>query len=129
MAKAFDIRAEGGIQIIDLLAAPDRLGVFNLKSHLTDLVLKENRRKLVINFQNIKNFNRVDIFALVNIRHLARRQRGDVSLCCLKPSIRKAFDLSGVSKVLDIYDTEQEALAAFQNGLKITKKRCAPISE
>ena len=129
MAKAFDIRAEGGIQIIDLLAEPDRLGVFNLKSHLTDLVLKKKRQKLVVNFQNVENFNGVDIFALVNIAYLARRQQGDMKLCCLKNSIRHAFDLSGVSKVLDIYDTEQEALAAFQNGLKITKKRCALISE
>lgn len=74
MAKAFDIRAEGGIQIINLLPEPEELGVFNFKSHLTDLVLNEHRRKLVVNFQHVENFNKVDISALVNITHLARRQ-------------------------------------------------------
>jgi anti-anti-sigma factor len=48
--------------------------------------------------------------ALVGIQHLVRERGGDLVLSNVKPNIRRTFDLIGASKILRIYDTEEEAL-------------------
>lgn len=112
MAKLFAVREEGKVVIVDLLSGLDRLSVLSIKNHLKGLVAKK-KNKLVINFDKIDHINSTVVGALVGIQNLARKRKGKVVLCCVKPNIRRTFDLIGASKVLEIYDTESEAKESF----------------
>lgn len=109
MAEDFAIRNEGKVTVVELLSELDRLSVLSIKTHIRTLT-KKRRNKLIINFSQIKHINSTIIGALVGIQHLAKGHGGDVVLCQLNANIRRTFDLIGASKILRIYDTEEEAL-------------------
>ena len=113
MAEVFNIRESGKVAIVDLMTELDRLSVLSIKTQLRGLVTKKGKNKFVINFENIDHINSTIVGALVGIQHLVRSQNGDLRLCSVKPSIHRTFDLIGASKILQIYDTEEEALASF----------------
>ena len=114
MAEVFTVREEGKVAVVDLLSELDRLSVLSIKTHLRGLVTKKGRNKFVINFDKIDHINSTIVGALVGIQHLARERNGSVVLCCVKPNIRRTFDLIGASKILTICDTEAEALENLQ---------------
>lgn len=42
-----------------------------------------------------------------------RQIDGKMSICCVKPSIYKIFELSGLFKILPVYDNEVDALESL----------------
>ncbi|MFV9510745.1 anti-sigma F factor antagonist [Tepidibacillus sp. LV47] len=42
-----------------------------------------------------------------------RQLKGKMSICCVRPSIYKIFELSGLFKILSVYDNEVEALESL----------------
>ena len=114
MSEVFAVREEGKVAVIDLLSELDRLSVLSIKTQLRGLITKKRKNKFVINFDKIDYINSTIVGALVGIQHLARERNGEVVLCCVKPNIRRTFDLIGASKILKICDTEAEALESLQ---------------
>ncbi len=111
MAEVFTIREEGKVVVVELLSELDRLSVLSIKTQLRVLVTKKKKNKFIINFNKIDHINSTIIGALVGIQHLVRERGGDLVLCDVKPNIRRTFDLIGASKILNIHDTEEEALS------------------
>ena len=111
MAEVFTIREEGKVVVVELLSELDRLSVLSIKTQLRGLVTKKKKNKFIINFNKIDHINSTIVGALVGIQHLVRERGGDLVLCDVKPNIRRTFDLIGASKILNIYDTEEEALS------------------
>jgi len=114
MSELFTHREEGQVVVIDLLCGLDRLSVLSIKNYLKGLITKEKKNKLVINFDKIDHINSTVVGALVGIQNLARKKRnGKVVLCCVNPNIQRTFELIGASKVLEIYETEADAIDSF----------------
>ncbi|MCD6506131.1 STAS domain-containing protein [Candidatus Poribacteria bacterium] len=112
MDEVFKIREVGKVIIVDLIGELDRFSVLSVKNEIRTL-LKKGSSKLVVNFQNIDHINSTIIGALVTLQHLARENGGDLKLCGLKDHIRRTFDLIGASKILQIFDKEEEAIASY----------------
>ena len=113
MAEVFDIRESGKVAIVDLHTELDRLSVLSIKTQLRGLVMKKRKNKLIINFAHIERINSTIIGALVGLQHLIRGRDGMLALCGVNPSIHRTFDLVGASRILQIYGSEEEALASF----------------
>ena len=109
-AEVFSIRDVGKVAVVELLAELDRLSVLSIKTQLRGLATKKGRNKFITNFDKIEHINSTIVGALVGIQHLVRERGGDLVLSNVKPNIRRTFDLIGASKILKIYDTEEEAL-------------------
>ena len=109
MEEIIAIREEDNVTVVELLSQLDRLSVLSMKNQLTELASKRHK-KFILNFGNIDHLNSTVIGALVGIRDTVKRRGGDLVLCCVKPKVRRTFDLIGASKVIRIYDTEKEAL-------------------
>jgi anti-sigma B factor antagonist len=112
MDKVFKLREVGKVVVIDLVGELDRLSVLSIKNEIRAL-LKKGRSRLVVNFQNIDHINSTIIGALVTLQHFARENGGDLRLCCLMDNIRRTFDLIGASKILQIFDKEEDAIASY----------------
>jgi len=72
-----------------------------------------SRYKLVLNFAEVAYVNSTGIGAIIALAQQVRKRKGDLKLFGMKADIRKVFDLVGVSKILEIFETEQEALRSF----------------
>jgi stage II sporulation protein AA (anti-sigma F factor antagonist) len=110
MSEVLAIKEEGKVTIVELISELDRLSVLSMKNQITELT-KKRRKNFIINFSNIDHINSTVVGTLVGIRDTVRRRGGNLSLCCVNSNIRKTFDLIGASKILPIYDTEEDALS------------------
>jgi anti-sigma B factor antagonist len=106
------IRTEDGVDVIDIVGQLDAFTTADVRAELKKLT-DARHYKLVLNFQEVNYVNSTAIGAIVAVAQEVRRRKGDLKLFGMKEDIRKVFDLVGASKVLEIFETEQEAVNSF----------------
>ena len=76
--------------------------------------LKESQSKRIIfNLQKMEHVDSSGLGALVSILQWVNSNGGSLKLCCLQPRPKIVFDITKVYRIFEVYNTEQEALAAF----------------
>ena len=109
---SFEIRSESGMDIIDITGVLDAFSTADAKAELKKLT-DARHYKIVMNMQNVTYVNSTAIGAIVAVAQQVRRRKGDLKIYGMKEDIRKVFDLVGASKILEIFETEQEAVSSF----------------
>ncbi len=108
----FETRAENGVDVIDISGQLDAFTTPDVKAEFKKLI-DARHYKLVLNLQGVDYVNSTAIGAIVAAAQQVRRRKGDLRIFGLKADIRKVFDLVGASKILEIFDTEQDAVNSF----------------
>ena len=109
---SFEIRSESGIDIVDITGVLDAFSTADAKAELKKLT-DARHYKIVLNMQNVTYVNSTAIGAIVAVAQQVRRRKGDLKIYGMKEDIRKVFDLVGASRILEIFETEQEAASSF----------------
>ncbi len=109
---SFEIRAQDGVDVIDITGQLDAFTTPDVKAEFKKLT-DSRHYKLVLNLKQVDYVNSTGIGAIVAVAQQVRRRKGDLKLFGMKADIRKVFDLVGASKILEIFETEQEALNSF----------------
>ena len=109
---SFEIRTENDVDVIDMSGQLDAFTTPDVKAEFKKLT-DARHYKLVLNLQNVDYINSTGIGAIVAVAQQVRRRKGDLKIYGMKPDIRKVFDLVGASKILEMFETEQEALSSF----------------
>jgi len=90
----------------------DLAGSNQLKETLTSLIDK-GQAELVLDLTATSYVNSSGLAALVEGMKRARANGGDIKLCGLQPDVRSIFDITRLIKVLDVFLTRAEAVAAW----------------
>ena len=90
----------------------DALTVPRFENALRDY-LDQGSVHAVIDFEDVTYISSSGLRVLLTARRLARRQGGDVKLCRLSPRVHEIFDMVGFTQVFGIYDSVEQARAAF----------------
>ena len=109
---SFEVRSEGDIQIVDISGQLDAFSTPDAKAEFKKLT-DAHHYKLLLNLENVGYVNSTAIGAIVAVAQQVRRRKGDLKIYGMKEDIRKVFDMVGASKILEIFETEQEALDSF----------------
>jgi anti-sigma B factor antagonist len=109
---SFEIRAQDGVDVIDIIGQLDAFTTPDVKAEFKKLT-DGRHYKLVLNLMQVDYVNSTGIGAIVAVAQQVRRRKGDLKLFGMKADIRKVFDLVGASKILEIFETEQETLNSF----------------
>jgi len=91
----------------------DAAQVEEIGDELYALVDKKDRRKVVLDFTDVKFLSSSMLGVLLNLRGRADKVKGRVVLCGLKPDLHKVFKITKIDKLFDFFDTEAKALASF----------------
>lgn len=75
--------------------------------------LAENSFKIILNIEHLPFIYSAQIGALWTFCQKARQQGGDLKLTGVNTEVFKALEIMGLTKILSIYPTEDEALKAF----------------
>jgi anti-sigma B factor antagonist len=67
----------------------------------------------VVNLSKVRHINSTAIGALVGAAKKLRQKKGDLKVFGLADNIKRTFNLVGASSVIEIYESENSALAAF----------------
>ena len=78
--------------------------------------LIEKTSNLLIDIGKVTFLDSSGLGALVAIWKSVSSKNGKLKLCRIDPSVRTVFEVTRINRILEIYDTEEEALASYQTG-------------
>src|SRR5437667_379484 len=91
----------------------DALQVQQIGEELYDLVDTKARRKIILDFANVKFLSSSALGVLITLRKKSAEIKGQVLICSLRPELRKVFKITNLEKLFEFYDTEERALTTF----------------
>lgn len=115
--KDFHIEQEsrGEVQLVRLAGSLDMYSFPRLESHLTTL-FQAGHYRVVLDSRGLDYIGSAGLGALIGFAKEAREKGGDVKLLNVPERIYKIIELLGFTKVLQVHDTEAQALASFSPG-------------
>jgi len=102
---------------VTIFQLQDRIGLGNYRE--LEMAAKDayenGMRNLIIDLSNSDSLTSIGIRALVVIhKMLATEDRKHLKLAGVAPSIRDILDVSGITQFIEIHETVDEAISAFQ---------------
>jgi anti-anti-sigma factor len=110
--KLMKLREISGIKIIEITTDLSSYAASDLRKVLEDL-LAEKVERVVVNLSQVSHINSTAVGALVGVAKRLRQNGGDLKICALADNLTRTFNLIGASSVVEIYESENSALAAF----------------
>ncbi len=109
---SFEMKTENGVAMISISGWLDSFSIGDMSSELKKLI-DAGHYKLILDFGKVDYVNSAFIGAIMAAAQRARRRNGDLRIFGMKKDIRLVFTIVGVSRILEIFETEQEALDSF----------------
>lgn len=91
----------------------DPEAIQELGQELFDLVDKDQRHKLVLNFANVEFLSSAALGKLITFEKKAKREGASLILTNISPEIYQVFAITNLDKLFQIKDTEADALAVL----------------
>ena len=82
------------------------------ESYLDEL-LKHGPRNIIINFKKLNFISSTGLRVLLLCAKRTKEIGGSLQICEANGDVQSVFDISAFDRVLDIYDTEEDALRAI----------------
>jgi anti-sigma B factor antagonist len=91
-------------------------------------LLEQNAKRLILNMSGLKYISSSGTGLLIKYYKKYRDNGGDIKLSHLPPSIWKTLDLIGINSVVEIFNTDKDALISFKDNerFKETSKQIYP---
>jgi len=91
----------------------DPEAIQELGQELFDLVEKDDRKKLVLNFSNVEFLSSAALGKLITFEKKSKRNDSQLILTNISPEIFQVFAITNLDKLFQIKDTEADALAVL----------------
>lgn len=85
----------------------------NIRDELLELMQKRDRARLVVQMSKVHHFSSSALGMLVELAAAAKKCKGKLVLCAVRPEIRKVFKITKLEKKFKFADTEKDAVAAL----------------
>ena len=111
-SESMTVRDNAEAKIIDVNEDLGSYAAADLRKTI-DRLIDGAAQKLIVNLSEVQHINSTAIGAMVGSAKRLRASGGDLKVYGLAENLKRTFDLVGASSVLEIYDSESSALAAF----------------
>jgi anti-sigma B factor antagonist len=102
-----------GVAVIALEGEVDVYTSPRLKQEMVELLNKDSV-KLVIDLSAVEYLDSTGLGVLIGGLKRARERNGDLRLICDNLRILRIFEITGLTKIFDIYRSETEALSGLR---------------
>jgi anti-sigma B factor antagonist len=108
------VEVTGGIAVVELfLDELDASNTTEFKQQMTPIVAEH--RKVVLDLARLRFIDSSGLGSMLSCLRQLSQKGGDLKLCGLSKSVRAAFELVRLHRVLDIHATREQALGAFRS--------------
>jgi len=108
------VREKEGIIVVDLA------GEIRLSDNFTPTLqrqvaeqLAEGKSDILLNFAKVDFIDSYGIGDIVASYSAVKEKKGRLKLACLSPKIWLIFQYSGLTRILEIFDSEEKAIQSF----------------
>ncbi len=91
----------------------DAIAIEEWGDELVALVDVDNRKRLLLNFADVTFMSSAALNKLIVLEKRVKKQGGRLKLCNLRRELREIFDITRLSTIFEILDTDSEAIATF----------------
>lgn len=91
----------------------DEPNIQAIGEQLYSLVEDAGRQKLLLNFGKVEYLSSAALGKLITLNKKVQAVNGRLGLCNIDPTIYEVFEITGLKRVFNIYDDEQEALQSY----------------
>ncbi len=104
-----------GVTVVNLgdTALLDAQQIQQLADQLYQLIDKQDRRNLILDFSEVKLLSSSILGVLVTLRKKAEQAKGRLALCGLRKELLKVFRITKLHKLFEFYGNEEKALNSF----------------
>jgi len=81
-----------------------------LKSHVTQL-LSAGHRRIVLNLGQVETLDSFGLAVLISLLKTTREHKGNLTLYGLNPQVNRLIELTQMDRVLEIWETEGQAIS------------------
>ena len=89
------------------------LNIQELGQELFQLVEKDRREKILLNFSSVEFLSSAALGKLITLDKKVKAHSGSLKLCRIRPEIYEVFAITKLNRLFDIKDEEADALASF----------------
>lgn len=113
--RRIEVSREGEVTIVRFVDRKilDETGVQELGAELFRLVEHDNRRQILLNFDNVEFLSSAALGKLITLDRKTKAARGRLKMSNIRPEILEVLQITKLNKVFDIRDDQAEAIAAF----------------
>jgi anti-anti-sigma factor len=113
VAGPLEVRHTSGVAVVRVLAARiDSENVEEIGAALLALADDPANKRMVLNLAPVEFLFSTALGKLVALEKKLQSKRGSLRLCELRPLVHESLDSAGLTLILQVFDTEQQALAA-----------------
>lgn len=91
----------------------DEANIQELGQELANLVERDNRQKILLNFSSVEFLSSSALGELIKLDKKAKAHQGALKLSNIRPEIYEVFAITRLNHLFDIQEDEADALAAF----------------
>ena len=110
--RPLTVRENSDVTVIDIHEDLGSYVASDLRETLEDLLISKTQ-KIIVNLGNVQHINSTGVGCMVGAAKRIRQSGGDIKVCGLSDNIKRTFDLTGASSVVEIYESESSAISAF----------------
>lgn len=91
----------------------DTQQVQQIGQELFDLVDKQARRRIILDFDKVRFLSSSALGILITLRKKADAIKAKIMICSLRDDLRKVFKITNLERMFEFHDNEEQALNAF----------------
>jgi anti-anti-sigma factor len=108
-----EVRHVHGVAVVRVLTAKiNSDNVEAIGDALLALVEDPANRRMILNLSRVEFLFSTALGKIVALEKKLQAQRGTLRLCELRPIVRESLENAGLTVILRVFDTEEQALAA-----------------
>jgi len=89
---------------IDAMTSPE------FEDYLSNLLQQEKKNNLIINLGELEYISSAGLRVILSVAKKVKANQGNLLFCGLQGSAKEIFEMSGFCSILQVLDTEEEAL-------------------
>ncbi len=112
MKLKVNIRPHDSVNIVDLEGMLDT-NTTPAAEEKVNALLEGGGRKLLFNLEKLDYVSSTGLRLILTTAKRLRGNGGDIRLCGLNQMVRDLFEMTGIMVILNVFESETEALAGF----------------
>ncbi len=113
MELKIDVRPKNEGVILVVLQGEIGTETVNQFKDRIDQIVSEGHSKLIMDFQEVNYLNSMGLGVVAATLKKVKKNKGDLKLIRLSPAVQELFELTRLTKVFEIFESEELALKSF----------------
>ncbi|GAB1352978.1 MAG TPA: STAS domain-containing protein [Candidatus Rifleibacterium sp.] len=113
MEIKIDLRPKGNNITLVVLRGEIGTETVNQLKDKMEAIVNEGKNRLVMDFSDVSYLNSMGLGVIAGTLKRVKKENGDLKLLNLSPAVRELLELTRLTKVFEIFDSEESAIKSF----------------